>query len=106
MTITRKNRFEVWPEGASAYTTQHNDRVEAIEAAQGLGAGTHSIRVAEPYMEVVNPAAGFVRVGDQIKVSAISVMVNGVERDVLIPADAGDLVSVTVSGVLLGEITA
>ena len=107
MSITRKNRFEVWPQGVTEPKSRHNDRLEAVEAAQNLGAGTHEIRVnGQTYLEVVNPDAGLIVEGGGVRASNISIKVNGVEKDVVIPVSAGDQIEVSLGGISLGSIRA
>jgi hypothetical protein len=106
MKITRKSRYEVWPEGAVAYTSQHNDLVEAVEAAYALPPGVHQIRIngALAY-EVSSPAVIFNRVAEGIVATNISVMVNGAERQIKLEVSPGDAVEFSFSGRLIGSIT-
>ena len=106
MKITRKARYEVWPPGAVAYTTQHNDLVEAMEAAYALAPGRHEIRIngALAY-EVSTPAVIFKPVDGGVLASNISVTVNGAEREVVLGVDPGDAVEFYFAGRLIGSIT-
>ena len=111
MAVTRKARFEVWPDGSDAYISLHNDEREAIEVAQSLPPGTHTIRIrGEVYLEVTVEGAGLSRVNidgvSYIKASALSFRVNGVERDVVLPVEEGDRITISYNGALIGSMVA
>ena len=106
MKITRKSRYEVWPEGSTEYTSQHNVLVEAVEAAYALPPGTHQIRIngALAY-EVATPGVIFRKVDAGIVASNISITVNGIEREVVLEVEPGDAVEFRFDGRRIGSIT-
>lgn len=88
--ITRKARFEVWPEGSAEALSQHNHEREAIEAAQKLAPGTHEVRVGGAvYLEVVNADAGLKEVERDgvrhVLIQNLTIMANGKEQQATCP---------------------